>query len=138
METLYRKMLQDSWNNLKERFRTDERCNRASCAEGVDGKQGSKLVYPPDRSEIGRANWRYVHARASNFPENPTDIERERELEWIHSFVYTYPCRICARDFAEICYRLPPVVSSRKAYETWWINAHNEVNRDLSKPIFRS
>ena len=130
-------MLQSSWNLLTERFNTDERCDKPSCVEGVH-EGSSKLVYPPDRSQIGRANWKYVHTRAANYTEFPTEAERERELKWIQSFVYTYPCRICARDFTEICHRLPPVVSSRKAYELWWVQAHNEVNKDLSKPIFKT
>ena len=130
-------MFQSSWNSLKERFNTDERCDHPSCVEGVhDGS--SQLVYPPDRSQIGRANWRYVHTRAANYPESPSKTEQEAELKWIQSFVYTYPCRICARDFTEICQRMPPIVSSRKSYETWWVQAHNEVNKDLSKPIFKT
>ena len=125
-----------AWEKLKDRFKFDERCDKPSCVDGVDGASG-KLVYPPDRSQIGRANWRYVHTRAANFPENPTEDEQKRELKWIESFVYTYPCRICARDFASICSRIPPVVHSRNAYERWWEVAHNEVNKDLSKPMYK-
>lgn len=129
-------MFQSTWDALKERFNTEERCDKPSCVEGVHDKS-SKLVYPPDRAQIGRANWRYVHQRAANFPLNPTKEEQDRELRWIHSFIYTYPCKICARDFTEICSRIPPVLSSAKAYQRWWIDAHNQVNLDLSKPIFK-
>jgi FAD-linked sulfhydryl oxidase len=128
--------MQAAWDKIRETFNTDERCDKPSCVENVAG-HSSKLVYPPDRSQIGRANWKYVHLRAANYPEAPTAQERMAELRWIQSFVYTYPCRICARDFVEICARLPPVVSSREAYERWWVEAHNEVNRDLSKPQFK-
>jgi FAD-linked sulfhydryl oxidase len=129
-------MFQASWDKLKANFNADERCDHASCVEGVHA-QSSRLVYPPDRSQIGRANWRYVHARATNFPDVPSEEEQQSEINWIQSFIYTYPCRICARDFVSICGRMPPVVSSARAYQTWWSLAHNEVNKDLSKPLFK-
>lgn len=129
-------MFQSSWDKLKEAFNADERCDHPSCVEGVD-THSSKQLYPPDRSQIGRANWRYVHGRAAMFPDNPTEEEQQKELRWVQSFIYTYPCRICARDFASICSRMPPIVSSRRTYEKWWIHAHNEVNIDLSKPVFK-
>lgn len=125
-----------AWQTLKEKFQSQERCDKPSCSDGAGGKS-SKLVYPPDRSQIGRANWRYVHARAAHYPDEPSDLDRHRELAWLHSFIYTYPCGICARDFTAICARIPPALSSRKEYEDWWILVHNEVNKDLSKPLFR-
>ena len=30
-----------------------------------------RKVDPPDRAEIGRAAWRYLHAMAAQFPETP-------------------------------------------------------------------
>jgi hypothetical protein len=30
-----------------------------------------RKVEPPDRAEIGRAAWRYLHAMAAQFPETP-------------------------------------------------------------------
>jgi hypothetical protein len=125
-----------AWQALKEKFQNQERCDKPSCTEGV-GARSSKVVYPPDRSQIGRANWKYVHSRAAYFPEIPSAVERQRELAWIHSFIYTYPCGICARDFTAICSRIPPALSSRKEYEDWWVVVHNEVNKDLSKPVFQ-
>ena len=129
-------MIGTAWDALKEKFKSEERCDKPSCVEGVTGRP-SHLVYPPDRSQIGRANWKYVHTRASNYPEAPSEQEQEKELRWIQSFVYTYPCALCARDFAEICSRIPPVVHSRNSYEKWWSQAHNEVNKDLAKPIYK-
>ena len=123
------------WEKLKEKFSAEERCDKPSCVDGVSGSS-HQLVYPPDRSQIGRANWRYVHTRAENYPDSPSEEEQAREAKWIQSFVYTYPCRICARDFIAICGRIPPLVHSREAYKRWWELAHNEVNRDLSKPFF--
>lgn len=127
--------MQSRWDQLRGYFSSEERCEKPSCVEGVHARPNN--VYPPDRSQIGRANWKYVHTRASHFPADPSQQQKDSELKWIESFIYSYPCRICARSFAEICYRLPPHVASRKAYEEWWILAHDEVNSDLSKPAFQ-
>lgn len=127
-------MISSAWDILREKFSKDERCDKPSCVDGVSANTIS-IVYPPDRSQIGRANWLYVHTRAANFPEEPSESEKIRELKWIQSFIYTYPCSVCARDFVGICNKLPPKVDSRGSYEEWWRKAHNEVNRDLSKPL---
>ena len=116
---------------LRERFAKQERCAEPSCVDGVSNFQG-QTVYPPDRAEIGRAAWKYVHARAANFdPENKLVEER-----WLRSFIALYPCKHCARDFLEICNRIHPDFSSRESYERWWVTAHNAVNKDLGKPQF--
>lgn len=128
--------MQSRWDRLKNYFNTEERCDKPSCVDGAFGHP--RLTYPPDRVQIGRANWRYVHTRSSHFPEDPSRLDREAELKWIESFIYTYPCKVCARSFAEICSRVPPAVSSRDDYEQWWVVVHDEVNRDLSKPLFKS
>lgn len=132
----FQQMISAAWDSLREKFNIDERCDKPSCVDGVVGKT-NQLVYPPDRSQIGRANWRYVHTRASSYPESPSEQQRMNELHWIHSFVYTYPCSVCARDFVQICNRLPPRVETRDAHAAWWSQAHNAVNRDLSKPQFK-
>ena len=129
-------MISSAWDTLREKFNMEERCDKPSCVDGVSGGS-NMLVYPPDRSQIGRANWKYAHLRSESFPENPSDDIKRKELQWIQSFVYTYPCSVCAKDFLDICGRLPPQVDSRSEYRHWWIRAHNEVNRDLSKPQYR-
>ena len=115
---------------LKEKFLSQERCVEASCSDS--NPKSSAVVYPPDRVEIGRAAWKYGHARAESFiVEN-----REKEIQWIEAFVALYPCRNCALEFAEICDRLPPDLTSNQSYQKWWIEAHNQVNRDLGKPFW--
>lgn len=127
-------MLASAWDSLNDLLNTDERCDRPSCTDGV---RKSSTVYPPDRAQIGRANWKYVHTRASNYPDSPTEDQQNLEISWIRAFSFTYPCSICARDFVAICKRLPPVVLTKSLYQAWWKEVHNEVNRDLSKPVFR-
>uniref|UniRef100_A0A7S2MWM0 Sulfhydryl oxidase n=1 Tax=Alexandrium andersonii TaxID=327968 RepID=A0A7S2MWM0_9DINO len=102
---------------------------------GMGGAQ--KRPRPPDRAEIGRAAWRYVHTLAANYPEQPSLGEQEDALYWLRSFVRLYPCGLCSREFVDVCSDLPPRLGSRKDYTLWWCEAHNRVRDDLSQPLCR-
>uniref|UniRef100_A0A7S1L598 Sulfhydryl oxidase n=1 Tax=Alexandrium catenella TaxID=2925 RepID=A0A7S1L598_ALECA len=117
------------WSNLREKFRTSERCTEASChdrsaSSAADGDE----VEPPDRAEIGRAAWRYVHSLAAHHPEQPTAQEQEDAQAWLASFVQFYPCPHCAEHFIPICEKSPPRTASREEYSVWWCEAHNKVS----------
>lgn len=92
---------------------------------------------PPSRAEIGRASWRYVHALAAEYPEAPTQEDREGSLSWMRSFLRLYPCGLCSKEFMEVCGDLPPRFDSRADYTLWWCEAHNRVREDLSQPLHR-
>mmetsp|Transcript_66725 Transcript_66725/g.133988 ORF Transcript_66725/g.133988 Transcript_66725/m.133988 type:complete len:169 (-) Transcript_66725:22-528(-) len=105
---------------------------------GTDGAQSrSPRPRPPDRAEIGRAAWRYVHTLAAHYPEKPAVEEQEDALYWLRSFVRLYPCGLCSREFIEVCSDLPPRLGSREDYTMWWCEAHNRVRDDLSQPLCR-
>jgi mitochondrial FAD-linked sulfhydryl oxidase len=124
--------MSSAWERLKEKFQSQDQCAEPSCAERTRSVANKSIVYPPDRSEIGRATWMYLHARAEVY--DPSKIQQE--MKWLESFVALYPCKLCARDFASICFKMPPNLESKEKYVNWWIDAHNEVNKDLGKPIF--
>uniref|UniRef100_A0A7S0AI23 Sulfhydryl oxidase n=1 Tax=Pyrodinium bahamense TaxID=73915 RepID=A0A7S0AI23_9DINO len=92
---------------------------------------------PPDRVDIGRAAWRYVHSMAAHYPKQPTACDKEDALLWLRAFVQLYPCGLCSREFVEVCSDLPPRLGSRGEYAMWWCEAHNRVRDDLSQPLYR-
>jgi FAD-linked sulfhydryl oxidase len=73
---------------------------------------------------------------AAVYPENPTDEEQHRMLEFIRTLSKIYPCRYCAKDFEESVVKRPPDVASREKFSLWMCDLHNEVNEKLGKPIF--
>mmetsp|Transcript_48775 Transcript_48775/g.85913 ORF Transcript_48775/g.85913 Transcript_48775/m.85913 type:complete len:150 (+) Transcript_48775:50-499(+) len=127
-------MSSNVWSNLRDKFKNQERCSEASChdKEGDAGGDDDGIE-PPDRAEIGRAAWRYLHTRAANYPERPSGREQEDAQAWIASFVQLYPCSHCAEAFVEICAAMPPNVSTRTDHSMWWCKAHNSVSADLMK-----
>ncbi|CAE8672743.1 unnamed protein product [Polarella glacialis] len=125
------------WSNLKDKFRTGERCVESSC-HGRSGDRGpDDEVEPPDRAELGRAAWRYLHTLAAHHPEQPTALEEADSQAWLASFISFYPCSHCAAGFIDIVEAMPPRTSSRRDYAVWWCEAHNKVNAELSAELQR-
>lgn len=54
--------------------------------------------------------------------------------QFMATFARFYPCSVCAEDFQDIIAKMPPRVESRVGFSLWMCEAHNEVNRRLSKP----
>eukprot|EP00930_Biecheleria_cincta_P105661 TRINITY_DN98541_c0_g1_i1.p1 TRINITY_DN98541_c0_g1~~TRINITY_DN98541_c0_g1_i1.p1 ORF type:complete len:160 (-),score=19.97 TRINITY_DN98541_c0_g1_i1:49-504(-) len=119
------------WSNLRDKFRTEKRCVETSCRDRSETSGDEDEVDPPDRAEIGRASWRYLHAMAAAHPERPT-AQQERDTQaWIAAFVQFYPCSHCAEHFVDVCEAMPPRTGSREQYSVWWCEAHNKVNEAL-------
>lgn len=118
-----------NWAALKEKFRAAERCVDVSCrdrsgpAVGTDGHP-----VPPDRAEIGRSAWRYIHTLAANHPEQATRNQQAEAQAWLTSFVQLYPCSHCAEAFVEVCETMPPNFKTGRDYSMWWCQAHNAVS----------
>uniref|UniRef100_A0A0G4HTP3 Sulfhydryl oxidase n=1 Tax=Chromera velia CCMP2878 TaxID=1169474 RepID=A0A0G4HTP3_9ALVE len=112
-----------------------ERCTESSCRDRPSFfRWASKTPPPPDRGEIGRAAWKFLHTMAANFPDEPTKEEAERQARWMGAFTRLYPCHICRQGFEEIIEKMPPKVTDRANFALWMCEAHNEVNKDISLP----
>ena len=102
-------------SELKARFRTDKRCEESSCRDR-SASVAEDEVEPPDRAEIGRAAWRYLHALAAQSPLKASGSEASRAQDWLAAFVETYPCSHCASHFLEVCEQMPPQTRSRRDF----------------------
>mmetsp|Transcript_95388 Transcript_95388/g.309084 ORF Transcript_95388/g.309084 Transcript_95388/m.309084 type:complete len:153 (+) Transcript_95388:70-528(+) len=124
-------MSASTWSTLKDKFRTSERCVEASCRDKSASAGISDEVEPPDRAELGRAAWRYLHSLAAHHPEQASATEQSDSVAWLASFVQFYPCSHCAEHFVGVCEASPPQVASRQEYSVWWCEAHNRVSEHL-------
>eukprot|EP00931_Biecheleriopsis_adriatica_P011268 TRINITY_DN112349_c0_g1_i1.p1 TRINITY_DN112349_c0_g1~~TRINITY_DN112349_c0_g1_i1.p1 ORF type:complete len:163 (+),score=32.55 TRINITY_DN112349_c0_g1_i1:25-489(+) len=126
------------WSNLRDKFRTNERCVESSCRDRSESGGGEDdEVEPPDRAEIGRAAWRYLHALAAQHPEQATTQQEADAQAWLASFVQFYPCSHCAAHFVEVCDAMPPRTTTREQYSVWWCEAHNKVSEELKNETRR-
>jgi len=92
---------------------------------------------PPDVEVLGRATWTFLHTMAANYPENPSTQQQREVSSFIKTLGRFYPCWHCADDFRSwMAKGNEPRVQSRKDFENWMCNAHNEVNKKLGKEVF--
>ncbi|GBE60875.1 Erv1 Alr family protein [Babesia ovata] len=116
-----------------------KRCEDAACRDGSEGDSqmnGRNVSLPPNRMELGRAGWLYLHSMAADFPDEPSSLESLRVKAWCYSFAELYPCHICKDGLVEIYRRMPPVTDSRRNLLLWTHKVHNQVNADLSHPHY--
>jgi FAD-linked sulfhydryl oxidase len=92
---------------------------------------------PPDVEVLGRATWTFLHTLAANFPERPSNREKNDMTTFMRTLGRFYPCWSCAEDFRAWMERgNEPRTGSRREFERWMCGAHNEVNRKLGKEGF--
>jgi hypothetical protein len=73
----------------------------------------------------GPIKWRELHYRGL------TDFPMDKEHEWFAAFCRGLPCPQCREHFESFLRDHPPDFSSREAFFSWTVRAHNHVNRVL-------
>ncbi|OCB85544.1 FAD-dependent thiol oxidase [Sanghuangporus baumii] len=91
---------------------------------------------PPDKDQLGRSTWTFLHATAAYYPDQPTSTHRKRMLGILFALPVLFPCSWCAMHFGEEIQRSPPDVSNRENLSRWLCQQHNIVNERLGKPLF--
>jgi FAD-linked sulfhydryl oxidase len=108
----------------------------AAASTGGNVEDEGKEECPPNREELGRSTWTYLHATVAYYPAEPVAEDREAALGMIQSLARLYPCLHCRAEFAEHVARHPPAVGSRADLSLWLCDAHNRVNKVLGKAPF--
>lgn len=67
-----------------------------------------KVGCPVLREELGISTWKLIHTIAANFPEHPTEAEKENVTRFFESLSNLYPCPHCAEDFKSAVANHPP------------------------------
>ena len=92
---------------------------------------------PVDREELGRQTWTFLHTMAAYYPEQPTENQQVSMRQLLGGLAAFYPCTHCAEELRVTIRRRPVEVRSREALCVWLCEAHNDVNRNLGKPVVR-
>ena len=98
-----------------------------------------KIVHkqcPPDREELGRNTWGYLHTMAAYWQDAPSTKEKSAMRTFIRQFSKTYPCEDCAYALRVWMKSNPPDVASQSTLSRWFCEAHNDVNERLGKKLF--
>jgi hypothetical protein len=83
----------------------------------------------------GKEAWRFIHYVALNYPDQPTEKEKEPYIAFLKSIPDILPCPICGIHFADNMKKYPPKMNSRKEFFEWTVDIHNEVNKSNNKKV---
>jgi len=82
--------------------------------------------------------WFLLHSITIEYPNQPTDIDKNNMKEFINAFQKMIPCIKCRENFKNHTTKYPltsDILSSRDSIVNWMIDIHNEVNKLNNKPI---
>lgn len=93
---------------------------------------------PPDVEVLGRSTWTFLHTMAGQYPIKANEQEQTEMKSFLNVFSKIYPCWWCAEDLQNWMSTKgnEPKVGGRDELGNWLCDAHNEVNKKLSKPTF--
>ncbi|RKP14771.1 ERV/ALR sulfhydryl oxidase domain-containing protein [Piptocephalis cylindrospora] len=91
---------------------------------------------PPDREDLGRATWTFLHTMADHFPERPNLQQQHKAYTLLTNLADLYPCGECAEHLQVEVKNNPPDTRSRSLLSQWLCGVHNNVNVRLGKDAF--
>ena len=90
----------------------------------------------------GPMGWMTLHSVSINYPDSPSDAERQICSRFLDLFTETITCHICKSHFQRMLqtYRVvhPDYLNSKQNFFLFAVRAHNTVNKRLDKPTVKS
>jgi FAD-linked sulfhydryl oxidase len=102
----------------------------------VTNPRGERLACPPNKEELGRATWTFLHTMAAYYPEKISPDMKESTSRFLQHFSRIYPCDYCAQHLQMVMEQDPPRTNSQPELSQWLCDVHNQVNQLLGKPLF--
>lgn len=81
----------------------------------------------------GSQAWHMIHCVALNYPENPTELDKQKYLGFFNALADTLPCEICGQHFKKEMEKRPPDLKDRESLFNWTVDVHNAVNKRNGK-----
>lgn len=84
----------------------------------------------------GPSGWLFMHSISFQYPEYPTEEDKNNYKVFFESLKNTIPCPKCREHYSENLKQKPIQLNSRDELIQWVIDIHNEVNKKNSKKIY--
>ena len=90
-----------------------------------------------DSKVWGNKGWFFLHSITFNYPNQPTNVDKQNIKMFFHSMAKILPCSKCQTHFQQFIQQNPieSHYSDRLSLIKWLIDAHNNVNRILNKRV---
>ena len=85
--------------------------------------------------------WHFLHTMSFNYPVKPTIEDKNKYKEFILSMGKILPCKYCRDNFKNNLKNTPlnnKSLKNRENFSRWMFDFHNEVNKNLNKPIHKN
>ena len=82
----------------------------------------------------GPPGWIFLHTVTFQYPENPTDLDKQKYYTFFNSLKNVLPCPNCREHYRENFENIPIRLESREDLIEWLIDIHNNVNQSNNKP----
>jgi hypothetical protein len=83
----------------------------------------------------GPGAWLFLHSITLNYPHNPSKIDKEEITNFFNIVGNILPCFYCRDNYKRHIIEFPIKTESKKDLVYWLIDIHNDVNKELGKPI---
>lgn len=85
----------------------------------------------------GPHGWKFMHAVALAYPENPSVEEKKAAAQFFTSLEYLLPCESCKQNYRKELQAFPlaPALESKQKLNEWLTELHNSVNKRLKKTV---
>lgn len=84
----------------------------------------------------GNCGWKFIHSITLNYPENPTNDDKDNYVNFFYSLIYVLPCDSCGNNLKNHYKKLPlddKRLANRYTLVKWGIDLHNLVNQSIGK-----
>ena len=85
----------------------------------------------------GPSGWRFIHSVSFTYPEDPTNEEKKRYIDFILNLQHILPCFACRKHLRDNLRNLnfnSNHMKNRNTFSRFCVALHNEVNDILGKP----
>lgn len=86
----------------------------------------------------GKCAWNFLHLITLDYPNNPTEKDKQNYTIFFNSLQYVLPCEKCRHNMKNHLKKYPltdNILSSREGLIKWCIDLHNIVNHYTGKPM---
>ena len=84
----------------------------------------------------GPSAWTFLHTLTFNYPDNPTNQDKQHYFNFFNSLKHVLPCEKCKKHYKENYINLKNNLNSKDDLVNWLIDIHNEVNKKNGKIIW--
>jgi FAD-linked sulfhydryl oxidase len=81
----------------------------------------------------GKEGWHFIHYVALNYPDKPTQEDKDTYMTFLNTIEHILPCPICGHHFKQNMIKHPPNLKSQQDFFNWTVDMHNFVNAENGK-----